>query len=46
MQRYGRMEEDENNTSDERTKYTYQNEVLLQYEDIMQEMANNIETSK
>ena len=45
MQKYGKLEDDENNTIEEKNKYTYQNQVLLEYEDIMQEMANHIEQS-
>jgi len=46
MQKYGKLEDDDTNTVEEKNKYTCQNQVLLEYEDIMQEMANHIEQSK
>ena len=46
MQKYGTVEEDPDTTTEERSKYKYQNAVLLEYEDMMQEMANSLEDSK
>ena len=46
MQKYGKLEDDDTNTVEEKNKYTCQNQVLLEYEDIMQEMANHIEQSR